>query len=267
MTKPKKILRILGRTAVAVAVVATLAFVERSARTTPVTDVDVTVSGADGVHFLDAPAVRRMVLDQGTDVIGTPVGEVDLSGLEDRLNAIPAVARANVYHGMDGVLQVQVEQREPIVRVLTGSGPGCYLDRDGWTFPTSEVHTARVLVATGPGVPGTLARGVRHVPTDTLLSRDQVAMGLHALARTIHEDPLLDALFDQVIVTAAGQFELLPRVGGQVVLIGDGSALKQRFNKLKQFYEHGMAGGDWRRYERIDLRFTDQIVCTQRSTP
>ena len=51
MTKPKKILRILGRTAVAVAVVATLAFVERIARTTPVTDVDVTVSGADGVHF------------------------------------------------------------------------------------------------------------------------------------------------------------------------------------------------------------------------
>ena len=114
---------------------------------------------------------------------------------------------------------------EPIVRVLTGSGPGCYLDRDGWTFPTSEAHTARVLVATGPGVPGTLARGVRHVPTDTLLSRDQVAMGLHALARTIHEDPLLDALFDQAIVTAAGQFELLPRVGGQVVPIGDGSAL------------------------------------------
>lgn len=267
MRSPKKILRIVGRIVLALAVVAALAFVDRSARTTPVTDVEVTVSGADGVHFLDAPAVRRLLLDQGSDVIGRPVGRVDLSELEDRLNAIPVVARANVYHGMDGLLRVDVKQREPIVRVLGGEGPGCYLDREGWTFPTSEVHTARVLVATGPGVPRALTTGVRHVPTDSLLSRDPVAGGLFALARSVHEDPFLDALFDQVVVTPAGEFELLPRVGGQVVLIGDGTDLRQRFNKLRQFYEHGMAGGDWRRYGRIDLRFTDQIVCTQRSTP
>jgi cell division protein FtsQ len=51
------------------------------------------------------------------------------------------------------------------------------------------------------------------------------------------------------------------------VLLGDGSALAERFGKLRIFYEKGIPKADWRRYGRIDLRFADQIVCTKRTTP
>jgi cell division protein FtsQ len=56
-------------------------------------------------------------------------------------------------------------------------------------------------------------------------------------------------------------------VGGQRILIGDGTQLESRFSKLRIFYEKGMPQADWRRYARIDLRFADQIVCTKRTTP
>jgi cell division protein FtsQ len=74
-------------------------------------------------------------------------------------------------------------------------------------------------------------------------------------------------MIDQIVVTVDGEFQLVPRIGGQRVLIGDGSQLEQRLAKLKLFYEKGIPLADWRRYERIDLRFADQIVCTKRTTP
>ena len=70
-----------------------------------------------------------------------------------------------------------------------------------------------------------------------------------------------------MVVSTDGDFELIPRVGGQRVLIGDGTALEQRFEKLRLFYKEGMPQASWRSYARIDLRFADQIVCTKRTTP
>jgi cell division protein FtsQ len=87
------------------------------------------------------------------------------------------------------------------------------------------------------------------------------------LALQIGGDPFWSAMIDQIVVTVDGEFQLVPRIGGQRVLIGDGSQLEQRLAKLKLFYEKGIPLADWRRYERIDLRFADQIVCTKRTTP
>ena len=87
------------------------------------------------------------------------------------------------------------------------------------------------------------------------------------LARTLSADPFWNALVDQVVVDANGDFELLPRIGGQRVAIGDGTDLERRLQKLRLFYEKGIPQTDWRRYARIDVRFADQIVCTKRTTP
>jgi cell division protein FtsQ len=67
------------------------------------------------------------------------------------------------------------------------------------------------------------------------------------------------------VVKADGDIDLIPRVGGQVVRIGDGSRLQQRLAKLKDFYAQGIPQADWRRYSTIDLRFDDQVVCTKRT--
>ena len=70
-----------------------------------------------------------------------------------------------------------------------------------------------------------------------------------------------------MVVTAEGDFELVPRIGGQRILLGDGTELAQRFEKLRIFYEQGIPQAGWRNYARIDLRYADQVVCTKRTTP
>lgn len=263
----KKILRMLGMFLGVIAVLAGLAFVDRSNGRVEVTDVEVVVSGPDGIHFVDAAGIEREVLDLGGEVLGARLGEVRLAAIEDRLNAIPVVDHADVYHTLDGVVHVRVRQREPIARVLNKDGSGFYIDAGGWTFPTSDAHTARVLVFLGDIQEEGADRGVHQVNADDSLGALSLSDEIHHLASFIHADPFLDALVDQVLVNERREFELIPRVGGHRILIGDGSHLEERFAKLIEFYEKGMRQVDWRRYSRIDLRFTDQIVCTQRTTP
>jgi cell division protein FtsQ len=263
----KRYLRYAGMLLGSAIILLALGFVERTALRTPLNDLRVTVSGADGVRFIDEAAIRREVLEQGIAVMGTTLGEVDETGIEDRLRSIPCVARAEAYHTMDGVLHVNVVQRTPIVRVINADGVGFYIDEEGWTMPTELAHPARVLVVTGAlDEPGVRDGALDVLGSDSLRAR-YLSDDIHRIANYLRSEPLWEALFDQLVVRDDGLFELVPKVGGQRIVIGDGTDLQQRFAKLRIFYAKGMPMSDWRRYERIDLRFADQVVCTQRSTP
>ncbi len=267
MNKFKRILRPVGIAIGVIGVMVALGFVERTADRTPLTDLEVIVDGAEGMHFIDEMSVRREVLDQGIAVMGSATGAVDVTSIEERLKSIPSVAKAEVYHTMDGKLHARVEQRMPVARVFNMDGSSYYIDKEGWTMPISPAYTARVLVVTGQlNEPGA-RNGVYSVYASDSLEHSFRSDDIHRLAMFITSDPFWNALIDQVVVTTDGEFELIPRVGAQRVLIGDGSALPERFEKLRIFYEKGIPKADWRRYARIDLRYADQVVCTKRTTP
>jgi cell division protein FtsQ len=266
MSRLRRFLRPLGFALGTVGALIILGFVDRSTALTPIAELKVAVLGGEGLHFIDEESVRRTLAEQG-GVIGAAAGQVDLAGLERRLRAIPCVADAETYHDLHGVLHVSVRQREPVIRVFNADGSSFYIDADGFTMPVQERYTARVPVAMGwLNEPGT-AHGVINVHAhDTLTGRCR-SDELHRLAMFLRQDELWSALIDQVVVAADGQMELVPTVGRQRILIGDGSSLEQRFAKLKLFYKHGIPKADWRRYSRIDLRFSEQIVCTKRTNP
>lgn len=267
MGKLKRLLRPVLMALGAVAVLAALGFVEVSADRTPVKDLQVTIDTRQGVHFIDEDAVRRQVLGHADGVIGTAMGRVDVVGIERQLRGIGCVAGANVYRTMDGTLHVRVQQREPIARVINADGSGFYIDSEGFTMPLSDAWTARVLVVTGQ-LFEPFGRGevtdLTHL--DDSLAAITHGRAIYEVARTLHADPLWNALFEQAVVDADGGIELIPRIGAQRVRIGDGSRLAQRLAKLRTFYAQGIPQADWRRYSVIDLRFDDQVVCTKRTS-
>ncbi len=267
MKNMKRFLRPAGIVLAVTGVMIALGFVERTADRAPITDLEVVVDGEEGIHFIDEQAVRREILDQGIAVMGSATRDVDVTAIEERLKSIPCVARAEVYHTMDGRLHARVKQRVPVVRVFNRDGTSFYIDREGWTMPTSPGYTARVLVVTGHlNEPGAV-NGVYPVFATDSLEEHFRSDDIHRLAMFINADPFWNAMIDQVVVTADGEFELIPRVGAQRVLIGDGRELAGRFEKLRIFYDKGIPKADWRRYARIDLRYADQVVCTKRTTP
>ena len=265
MSGAKHILRLAAKLAAGAAVLAALGFVEHSGGSVPVHDIRVELEGPGDMHFIDAARLGMEVEGDGGPVIGRPIDEVDERGIEQRLRAIPFVAEADVYHTMDGTLHVKVRQREPIVRVVNADGTGFYIDKEGWTMPLAPDYAARVLVVTGQldepfadGAPVNVAQG-----NDSLAAHTH-GRAIHALARTLLKDPLWHALFTQAVVDADGNITLIPAVGMMQVRVGNGERLPQRLAKLRMFLERGIPQADWRRYNTVDLRFDDQVVCTKR---
>ncbi|MBK7269535.1 MAG: hypothetical protein IPI07_08480 [Flavobacteriales bacterium] len=267
MKNPRKLLRPVLMAAVAVLLVGALGFVERTADRRPVQDLAIEVRGMDGAHFITEQQVREEVLNMGGAVIGVPLAEMDIRAIEDHLRAIPCVSRAEAYHTLDGVLHVRVDQRAPVVRVFDRDGTTYYIDAEGHTMPLSSAHTPRVPVALGElHMPGASTTVLNVTDGDSLMRLSRLNE-VFRIASFIRADPFRDALIDQIVATPDGEFELIPRVGAQRVRIGDGTALEERFAKLRLFYAEGIKQTDWRRYSTIDLRFDAQVVCTQRTTP
>ena len=270
--KIQRLLHLSGIVLGVVAIVALLGFAARNTNTTPVKELAVTVVAPEGVHFIDENAVRQQVLAAADAVIGSPIGAVDMVAIEEGLRNIGCVANANVYHTMDGTLHIIVKQREPIVRVINFDGSSFYIDREGWTMPLSANYTARVAVVTGM-----LFEPFAHgAPVDLSQATDSSRKAIHsdeiyALAKTISMDAGWNALFDQAVIDANSEFELIPRIGGNRVKVGrlDGvdaaARLSARLEKLRTFYQQGIPQSDWRMYSTIDTRFADQVVCTKRS--
>jgi cell division protein FtsQ len=85
-----------------------------------------------------------------------------------------------------------------------------------------------------------------------------------ALASFIADDPFWDAQIVQVYVNQKREFELVPRVGTQIILFGDRSRMEQKFFNLATLYHEGFRQKGWNRYEIINLKYNHQVICTKR---
>ena len=260
----KKWLRPAAYIGGAVVLLAALGFVEATNDNAVCNELVVDVDGRTDMHFIDADAVRAQVNDEAP-VTGMALRDLPVKAIEDRLHMLPSVAEADAYHTLDGKLHVRVRQREPIVRVIDANGHDFYIDKDGWTMPVSTNWTARVPVAVGTVLEPATSTGVRNVlVADSTATASRAAL-VYNVVLTLRSDPFWNAMIDQIAVRPDGQLELVPRVGPRRVLVGFGDKLPERLAKLNVFYERGIANGDWRQYDRIDLRFADQVIATNRN--
>jgi cell division protein FtsQ len=85
-----------------------------------------------------------------------------------------------------------------------------------------------------------------------------------AMASYIAGDPFWNAQIVQVYVNREGEFELVPRVGAQIILFGDGSQIRQKFFKLETLYREGFRQKRWNHYEIINLKYNNQVICTKK---
>ena len=62
------------------------------------------------------------------------------------------------------------------------------------------------------------------------------------------------------------EMELVPRVGNHTILFGDEKEMDEKFSKLFLFYKEGLSKQGWNKYNVINLKYKDQVVCTKKTT-
>jgi len=78
------------------------------------------------------------------------------------------------------------------------------------------------------------------------------------------EDSLRMSMIEQVDITPAGEFELIPKLGNIVIAFGDASGPEEKFNRLLLFYKKVLLKGNLNRYGKISLKYEGQVVASIR---
>lgn len=224
---------------------------------TPLKDYKISVDDHSGLFFINNEDILQLISDNNYEAqINQPIESIDYSRLEKIIENNPYTKHAEVFVNTLGEVQVNVTQRNPILRVINSSGVSFYLDESGNKLPVSDRFTARVPVATG----NISNSGIDEDFTDSITTKK-----LFHLASYINNDSVLDALVEQIYVDEQKEFVLVPKVGNHVIQIGDDNNLKEKFSKLIAFYREGLNKSGWQQYSIINLKYNNQVFATNRN--
>jgi len=205
----------------------------------------------DGSNFfVDEKGVMTILKSFG-QIKGEPIENIDLKALEQRLKSDRWIAGAELFFDNKQVLQVIVEEKEPVARIFTVEGNSFYIDSACRRLPLSEKLSARVPMFTNfPSERSTLSR-----PDSELLASAK------GLAMFIQADEFWKAQVAQVDITPTG-FEMIPTVGSHVVALGKDGDWQQKFDRLFSFYKQVWTQVGFEKYEKLDVQFNGQVVAT-----
>lgn len=174
---------------------------------------------------------------------------------------------AEVYTTLDGKLHIDVQQRNPILRIINYNNEGYYVDNEGALFPLSNKYTARVLVANGNlNEPYNLryTRNASEAKEADELGRVFFIDDLYQLAKFIQGNDFYRSLVEQIYVNNDNEIEIVPKVGHFIILLGSVEDLNEKFENLESFMQIALPREGWEKYSFINLKYKNQIVCTKK---
>ena len=163
-------------------------------------------------------------------------------------------------------MHIVIVQREPILRIINYDCTSYYIDCDGALFPLSGKYTARVLAANGKiNEPYNLryTKDITKTEAKDELGRKFIVDDLFILAKFIRADKFLDAFIEQIFINNNDEIELVPKVGTFTILLGDIQNLEEKFTNLKALILIGLPREGWNKYETINIKYKNQVVCTK----
>lgn len=237
----KTLVKIVLLVALAVYLVFAFADFSRHGDNTVCSSVNYTI--ADSLHagFITVEEADRLLRASGLYPVGRTLDQVDGLAIERALRRNSYIDSVSCYKSPNGVVNVLIEQRLPLLRVLADNGDDYYMDQKG-NLMTPQGYVADLIVATG------------HI--DRKYARSE----LLKLGRFLHADPFWNAQVEQIHVQPNHHLRLVPRVGGHTIEFGTADSISQKFRNLYTFYEKVLPQVGWNKYTEISVEHVTQIV-------
>lgn len=263
--KIRKVLIVCAWSVLAAGAVVMLGFVNTSQQALRCRAVTIRINDEVQHEFITEMDVRDLVTRHGS-LNGKPLGSINTALLEKIILSNPYVKRAEVYSTVDGELNVEVWQRNPIARIVNMHDEQFYIDSEGDFMPVCDSYTTPVIVASGYIFNSYSEMKIDQVAPTTIpdsLLVPRVINQVYALIQYIAADSFWTANTEQVYVNENQELEIIPRIGQQRIILGDTTDLAGKFERLMVFYKQGLSKTGWNNYNLINLKYRGQVVCTK----
>ena len=202
----------------------------------------------------------------GNRLKGQSIGYINFEKIEKELGKQPYVAHAEVYNSLEGIVEIDVVQRQPILRIFNQRNESYYLDVNGNVLPINPAFSARVLVANGY-ITEPYIKNISY-SQDSIRKKDSIfyhsiMLNLYKVAHYIMNNKFLKAQIEQIYVDKTGEFELFPRVGNNIIVFGNAEEMEKKFERLVIFYKNGLSKTGWNKYNVINIKYHNQVVCSK----
>lgn len=217
--------------------------------------IEINIHGVSNNFFVDKKDILNTISAiEKTNPVGKAIGSFNLKKLETELEKNVWIKSAELFFDNNEILNVTVQEREPVARVFTSTGTTFYIDEELAMLPLSEKFSARLPVFT-------------NFPSDKkiLVKADSNLLGdIKTISLALQKDSFSMAMIDQVDITPQRVFEMIPKIGNQLIVFGDATDVETKLQKLKLFYKEIMVKAGWNNYSVINVQYKNQVVAKRK---
>ena len=224
------------------ALFALVAFANQRNNARYIEQIDVKLLSSNN-HFITQEMVEKSIIQTFPRDSKIVNSELSLKKIEDKLNKHPMIAKSEVFADVDGKLHAQVTQKKAMARVMNGTG-SFYIDENGNKMPLSNQFSAHV-----PVVYGELKPKNKKVFSDLL--------------NTISNDEFLKTTITGIKINPDQSLILTVRDYDYMVEFGHLKEIEKKFDNYKAFVHYSKNDTLIGYYKNVNLRFTEQVVCTK----
>jgi cell division protein FtsQ len=192
-------------------------------------------------------------LAAGKTITNKNIKTLNLRKLEGKLNKDKRIEKADLYFDSKNRLHARIVQKKPIMRVIEHTGAQYYLDEHGKQIPVTRGSAVRVPLVTG--VRDTFSTGFLSADKPSKLKK------VFDIMKYVAQDVFLSSLIEQAHIEqdSVGDIVLIPKIGREKLIFGDGNDIEAKFDNLKIFYRDGMPKLGWSRYKSLNLKYSHQV--------
>lgn len=221
------------------------------------TGMDICIRDSTENRFVSPGDIAGYVSADYGQVTGIPVMELDLKRMETVLDSRSAILKSEAYCTKDGVLHIDVTQREPVMRFQKG-GQGFYADERGYVFPLKPGKASYVIVIDG------------NIPIETEdAGKGKAVSGkekewldrMGTMVSYMNRHKVWNRSIVQIHVSDNGDLILIPREGREKFIFGKPEKIEEKFELMELYYSAVVPSGEKDRYGTVDVRYDKQIIC------
>ena len=223
----------------------------------PMKSYNVILDSESANGFVKESAVLAELASIGT---GAKIGTFDMASIDKRLKANPWIENTSAYIDLDGTLNVGIKEYTPALRVFGCDGQSAYITSEGILLPTSNSHTAHLLIASGnfsfdPAQPRRLSDSVE---------ADRNLICAMKVNEAVGRNKFVKSCIGQVYCNSANEFELVATGIDAQIIVGDTCQIDDKLKRLEIFVKNKAGTSEMQSLKTINLKYKNQIVCKKR---
>jgi len=216
--------------------------------------LDIEINGGGKGSFLNKRDVAGMLENGGLkDLINKKTASFDLLKMEMVLRRNSWIKDVQLYFDNNQILKVRIQERQPVARLFTVSGSSYLIDSSGVQMALPERNVFRLPVFTA-------------YPSEKFGLRKDSALNyqIKDLAGFLNHDPFWSNQIQEVHISNAKTFMMMPLIGNQTIDFGDGNDYENKFHRLFIFYKEVITQTGFEKYTSIKLAYANQVIATRK---